>query len=108
VSDSGAIVERDDYDAFGKRLQSGASNTIWQQDDCAYDSASGWTYHLARWRDGFRFTGRDTIIVHSGDSINSNLYLHAGANSLHLGDPSGHFSLAQVLTVTGVAAAQAA
>jgi RHS repeat-associated protein len=99
VSNSGQVIAGQvyDYDAFGDALDFNAATaeTTWLfGGDGFYDPSSGWTYQLARWRNGFWFTTMDSINVAPGDLGNANLYLYVGGNPINGIDPTGHdFSL---------------
>jgi RHS repeat-associated protein len=91
----GAVVSGTDYDfdAYGQPLNFVAEDakTNWLfAGDGAYDSASGWTYHLARWRDAFRFTSFDSFEEDSTSPAKLHKYSYAGANPLVSHDASGH------------------
>ena len=67
-----------------------------------YDVISGQYYMRARNYDPATgtFTQQDTISIAPGDAANANLFLFAGADSINMGDPSGHFGSAFSLSVT--------
>lgn len=99
----GKLTERDDYDAFGTRLQTGASKTTWLfGGDGAYDPATGWTYHLARWRDGFRFTSYDSFEADPSSPASLHKYLYGNASPTYYLDPSGHNGLPSLLVSIGI------
>jgi YD repeat-containing protein len=107
VNSSGAVISGQiyDYDAFGDALDFNASaaQTDWLANgDGFYDPASGWTYHLARWTNGFWFTQEDTIAQTPGDLANANLYAYLGGHPLNGWDPSGHFGLTGLLVTIGI------
>jgi YD repeat-containing protein len=110
VNGSGAVVSGQvyDYDAFGDALDFNAAtaDTPWLfGGDGFYDPASGWTYQLARWRNGFWFTTMDAGIGgpngSNSDPISLHKYLYAGADPVNNYDPSGHDLLGLVLSVAG-------
>jgi RHS repeat-associated protein len=93
------------YDAFGEALgfDPGTARTPWLfGGDGLHDPASGWTYHLARYRDGHTFTGRDPVIWGVGDLSDANLYRYAASNPVVGRDPTGMFSMAQGLAVGAI------
>lgn len=79
-----------DYDAYGRLLDtSPAPVTNWLfGGDGIYDPASGWTYHLARWRDGHRFTSYGSLEADPTSAANLHKYLYAGVNPVRAWDPS--------------------
>jgi YD repeat-containing protein len=112
VNAAGQTVETYAYDAFGTLLAGTHTNpqtnvtttvtaataaTAWLfGGDGLYDPASGWTYHLARWTDGFWFTTSDFGPSGSGSrSSPSSLsrYLYADSDPALEIDPSGHAGL---------------
>jgi RHS repeat-associated protein len=101
TNSSGAVVSGTtyDYDAYGQPLNFMAEDakTNWLfAGDGVYDAASGWTYHLARWRDGFRFTSFDSFEADPSSPADLHKYAYAGANPTILSDPTGHFSVAEL------------
>ena len=84
---------RFDYDAYGTLLSGGAisSPTPWlYAGDGVYDGYTGWTYSLARWRDGSHWTQADSITTGPGQLDNANLYAYVAGDPLNASDPSGH------------------
>ena len=77
--------------------------TSWLRVDGMYDSVTGFTYHLERWRSGFRFTSMDSF---AGDplsplSLHKRIYGHM--NPVMEVDPSGLMALTiQQKAVIGV------
>jgi RHS repeat-associated protein len=105
VNLNGSTVTTYDYDAFGNALDFDATTALtpWLfGGDGQYDPSTGFTYQLARWRDGDVFTSTDSIDVSPGDTANANLFLYGGANPISNIDPSGHDGLLDVLTVAGI------
>lgn len=51
-----------------------------------------------------RFTSQDTYRAGPGNTVDSNLYAYVGGDPINRIDPSGMFSLAQGLAVTGITA----
>jgi RHS repeat-associated protein len=103
---SGAVVAGTtyDYDAYGQPLNFTASfaKTNWLfAGDGVYDSVSGWTYHLARWRDQFRFTSPDSLILLAGAIADANLYSYAAFSPTTRIDPSGFINTTELTTVEG-------
>ena len=96
-----------DYDAFGDALDftPATAETTWLfGGDGFYDPSTGWTYQLARWRNGFWFTQMDSFGGDDSDPMSLHKYVYAGVNPIYNIDPSGHdfFSLAELLLDTAV------
>jgi hypothetical protein len=101
VNTSGAVIERYDYDAFGTMLlgqqidpttqavtniTAATAATPWLfGGDGLYDPSTGWTYQLARWRDGFRFTSSDTFAGDPSSPISLHRYLYADVDPANAG-----------------------
>jgi hypothetical protein len=63
----------------------------------------GFTYNLARWRDGFRFASADSYGGSINDPLSFHKYLYAGADPSNRWDPSGHeFSVDELITNIGI------
>jgi hypothetical protein len=89
-----------DYDAFGAALDfdAAAAGTPWLYGgDGLYDPATGWTYHLARWRDGFRFTSMDTYPGDGQSPITLHRYLYGNDDPVQGVDPNGSMTLIDVV-----------
>jgi RHS repeat-associated protein len=108
---SGSIVEQYNYDAYGEFLAStgaqsnaSAAMTNWLfAGDGEYDAGSQFTYQLARYRDRFRFVSSDDPTLFSpGDLANANLYAYAEGDSINVVDPSGTFSVNELLVNMGI------
>jgi YD repeat-containing protein len=98
VNTSRAVVNGQvfDYNAFGDALDftPASADTTWLfGGDGFYDPASGWTYQLARWRNGFWFTQMDPTSGDNQDPISLHKYLYANADPINGLDPSGHDEL---------------
>ncbi len=109
LDSSGAVDEYYDYNAFSTLRNAGGQDdaseakTRWLfGGDGVYDPGTGWTYHLARWRDGFRFVSMDSYAGDSQDPRSLHKYLYASANPATDVDPTGHF-IAEAIALTGVA-----
>jgi hypothetical protein len=107
------VSERYDYDAFGAMLAStggqsvaSSAKTIWLMPDGSYEAGTGWTYNLARRRDGFWWTSKDPRVASPGDPGNANLYVYVNANAPNMVDASGLFGegLVGLLTTMGARA----
>jgi RHS repeat-associated protein len=99
IAATSGISQIFDYDAFGTALDFNAAtaDTPWLfGGDGFYDPATGWTYHLARWTNGFWFTQMDTISQTPGNLATANLYVYAAGNPLNTDDPSGHIGVGEV------------
>lgn len=110
VDAAAAIVERYAYDAFGQTLvgidltSADAAKTTWLfAGDGQFDPANGLTNHIARWRQGHLFIGRDPFAGDHFDPISLHKYLYAHANPVMYVDPSGLFGLAGFAAGFGIA-----
>ncbi|MDP9174575.1 MAG: hypothetical protein M3O30_12010, partial [Planctomycetota bacterium] len=68
--------------------------------DGLYDPSTGWTYQLARYRNGFWFTQMDSYGGDSADPQSLHKYLYVGANSVNNWDPSGHDLVETLIVAT--------
>jgi RHS repeat-associated protein len=105
---SGAVVERDSYDAFGKRRNAnGTDNTA-----CSITSASTRGYTAQEMMDSVcltnmnarlydqtigRFQSADSIVPDATDGQDFNRYSYVGNNPLDAIDPTGHGGIASRL-----------
>jgi RHS repeat-associated protein len=96
VATVGGVSQVFDYDAFGDALDftpTAAATTWLFGGDGFYDPASGWTYQLARWRNGFWFTQQDPAGPFApGDLADADLYVYVGGNPINLSDPTGDWA----------------
>jgi RHS repeat-associated protein len=72
--------------------------------DGVFDAKSGWTYHLARWRSGFRFTSMDSYMGENDDPASLHKYTYVQNNPVMYTDPSGYFI--ETLATTALSVAQ--
>jgi uncharacterized delta-60 repeat protein len=96
ANSSGVVVQTYDYDAFGTALDFSAASakTTWLfGGDGTYDPSSGFTYQLARWRNGFEFTQADSSSGDTSDPQSLHKYVYVNANPINSTDPTGHDSL---------------
>jgi YD repeat-containing protein len=94
VNSSGLVVSGQtfDYDAFGTALDFNATTaeTTWLfGGDGFYDPSTGWTYQLARWRNGFWFTQMDSYAGTNSNPVSLHKYLYADANTINMVDSNG-------------------
>jgi YD repeat-containing protein len=101
-----AVQEREDYDAFGTllgTLTATSSKTTWLfGGDGLWDPATGWTYHLARWRNGFAFTSYDSFEADPTSPATLHKYEYANNNPLIYLDGSGNSLVGELLTVANI------
>ena len=91
----GAVLASYDYTAFGDAIgfiALDADTTELFGGDGVYDRATGWTYHLARWRDGHRFVSYDSFEADPTSPAYLHKYLYGNANPVYYVDPTGQFS----------------
>jgi hypothetical protein len=94
IETNGTVSASYDYNAFGDPIgfTPATARTIELfGGDGVYDAATGWTYHLARWRNGFRFTSFDSYMGDTQDPQSLHKYLYANANPIMGIDPTGQF-----------------
>ena len=65
---------------------------------------TGWTYQLARWRDGFEFSQYDTYPGVPISPLGLGRYQYVNDNPILAVDPSGHVSAASTAAAGGIAA----
>lgn len=111
---NGSVQANYDYEAFGDAIgftAASARTTYLFGGDGFYDAATGWTYHLARWRSGFWFTSADDPqFGNVGDPITLHKYLYCAGNPVTYADFDGHdFSITSTLATGAIlGAAQSA
>ncbi len=100
---TGWITDKITYDAFGqitdRRDYGNPTNTKYLYTGEQYDSDLGQYYLRARYYDQAigRFTTRDTYQGISSDPVTLHKYLYANASPIGNIDPSGYFSLPDIL-----------
>jgi uncharacterized delta-60 repeat protein len=103
---SGGVTQRFNYYAYGEALGFDAklAKTVWLfGGDGLYDPSSGFTYELARWREGFAFISRDPRSGYNADPLTLHRYAYANLDPIRFIDPSGHEGNAsESLSVIGV------
>jgi RHS repeat-associated protein len=92
-----------DYDAYGTTLTNAATaETAWLfGGDGVLDHATGWTYHLARWREGSQFTQSDTFPGTPSDPATLARYTYGQNDPTMMTDPTGHFGFLDILLSNG-------
>jgi YD repeat-containing protein len=96
IESTGTVSATYDYKAFGDALGfiADAARTVeLSGGDGVYDPTSRWTYHLARWRNDFRFTSMDTYAGNQSDPISLHKYLYANGDAISSSDPTGFLSV---------------
>jgi YD repeat-containing protein len=97
-----------DYDAFGTAIDFDptTAKTTWLfGGDGFYDKTNGFTYQLARWRNGFWFTQSDYGREGQGnvnDPLSLQPRMYADGNPINGWDPSGHFGIGEMLSVVSI------
>jgi len=102
---SGTITDSFDYDAFGALVaRDGTTEVTSRFNGQEFDEASG-LYHLrAREYDPLtgRFTGRDPFAGYLSDPVTLHPYLYSQNDPINKSDPSGQYTLAEVLLVANI------
>lgn len=104
---SGTVVSEYIYDAFGKLLLAvGNIENNYLFSSQQYDADAGLYYHRSRYRDvrTSRFTQMDTYPGRVNDPATLHKYNYAHHDPVNLSDPSGKFSIGQVMSAVNVAA----
>ena len=101
TSTTSSVVEGYNYDAYGTLLGFvGTPKTNWQfGGDGMWDPNSLFTYHLARFRDGERFISYDTFEADPTTPARLHKYVYCNSNPINGIDPSGQFTLIELLIV---------
>lgn len=103
TDESGAITDGYTYSAFGELLaHSGTDVQPYSFAGEPYDPNVGFQYHRARWMDPRmgRFVGMDPFEGTDYDPPSLHRYLYAGIDPVNAIDPSGRYTLTQMV-VTG-------
>lgn len=102
---SGAVTDTYRYDAFGRRLaSSGTTSNVYLFAGERRDQATGLDYLRARSMDPStgRFLSRDPFTGDVEFPLTLHPYQYASANPVNLIDPSGRFSLIEVMSALGI------
>jgi RHS repeat-associated protein len=97
---SGNVTDRYDYDAFGNlTFKSGVTENAYRYSGEQYDADLGLYYNRARYlnTDSGRFWSMDSYQGGRGDPMSLHKYLYASANPMMFRDPSGHFSMVEIM-----------
>ena len=100
-----AVLATYTYEAFGSAIGFDASTaaTTWLfANDGQYDPASGFTYHLERWRNGHVFLGMDPFFGNVTDPLSLHKLNYVHGNPVSGVDPSGLFTMQGALLSTGI------
>jgi len=103
---SGSITDTYDFDAFGNLIAStGSTPNNYMFAGEQFDPALGIYYNRARYYDQRqgRFWTADTWEGLPNEPESLHRYLYASANPVNRIDPSGHFDIAETLTVVAIA-----
>ena len=103
TDETGAITDRYDYDAFGVLLRhEGTSDNAYLYCGEQWDADLALYFLRARFMnpDSGRFWNMDTYEGSAGDPISLHKYLYASANPVTFVDPSGRWSLTEVVLAT--------
>lgn len=107
----GLVTDRYTYDAFGGLLnQTGTFGNSFGFAGEQRDSATGLDYLRARYYDSSlgRFISKDAFPGYLDDPMSQHDYQYAHANPVSNTDPSGYFSMGDVMAAIGVASQLAA
>lgn len=99
---AGTVTDRYDYDAFGVLLyRFGSTANVYLYGGEQFDADLGLYYQRARYLDSNsgRFWSMDSFEGSTGEPLSLHKYLFADANPITYSDPSGHFSIVELVTV---------
>jgi len=93
TADAVAVAQIFTYEAFGDlfSITQAEPLTDWRRADGAHDPQTGFTYHLARWRDGHVFTQMDPFAGDVGFPQSLHKFGFAHNSPIVFTDPSGLF-----------------
>ncbi|MDY4079008.1 MAG: RHS repeat-associated core domain-containing protein, partial [Clostridium sp.] len=96
------VTDTYSYDAFGNLINStGTTKNNYLFAGEEKDNTTGYYYLRARYMDTTtgRFTSMDSYLGSVDDPVSLHKYLYANANPVNYIDPSGYFSLAELMEV---------
>ncbi|WP_414573235.1 putative Ig domain-containing protein [Nostoc sp. CCY 9925] len=101
----GQVVDNYTYDAYGRLLFStGTAENSYQFAGEQRDSQTGLDYLRARYYDADlgRFISKDAFAGFMDDPMSQHDYQYAHANPVNFTDPTGYFTLTEILTGIGI------
>ena len=105
ANESGVVTDTYSYDAFGNLLKSkGSTKNCYRYCGEQFDETTGLYYLRARYMDTStgRFISQDSYAGSISDPVSLHKYLYANANPVTYSDPSGYFSLGELVGCTSV------
>ena len=105
ANESGKVTDTYAYDAFGNLLKStGSTKNCYRYCGEQFDETTGLYYLRARYMDTStgRFISQDSYAGSISDPVSLHKYLYANANPVTYSDPSGYFSLGELVGCTSV------
>jgi len=102
----GAITDRIDYDAFGNEIhREGTTSVEHLYRGEQFDPNLGWYYLRARYVDPGRgrFASLDPFAGFSSDPMSLHKYLYAHADGVNNVDPTGYYTLGEMMTTVNSA-----
>jgi RHS repeat-associated protein len=105
TNEVGALTDEYTFDAFGNLIaRTGATDNAYLYRSEQWDADLGLYYNRARYLnpDSGRFWSMDSYEGTSGDPMSLHKYLYANANPVNGRDPSGHWTLNEVMTTVAV------
>jgi RHS repeat-associated protein len=103
LDDTGTVFGTSEWDAWGTLRSSTGSGCGFGWAGEQFDASSDLTYLRARYYSSgtARFLSRDTVQPNAGGTTGYNPYAYANGNPVTFSDPSGHFTLSDIVRWVG-------